>query len=276
MPDTRPAEIDLVDAMGTRHDVAAPDARVVSLVPSITELLFDLGLARRLVGRTGFCTEPRAAVKRVAKVGGTKAIDAEKIRRLAPTHLIVNVDENPRPMVEELARFVPHVIVTHPCAPSDNPPLYRLLGEIFGRRDQAEALCARFTQTLDAVRAAAYGWPRQRVLYLIWKSPWMTVSGDTYISRMLAEVGWDTWAPPAAARYPTVELTREALAEVEVVLLSSEPYSFGARHRAEILDMLPDGGGPRVELIDGSMTSWYGSRAIAGLEYLRAFRAQLR
>jgi len=273
MPDTRPAELDLIDAMGTRHDAAAPDARIVSLVPSITELLFDLGLADRLVGRTGFCTEPRDLVKRVAKVGGTKTIDLPKIRRLAPTHLIVNVDENPRPMVEELARFVPHVIVTHPRAPSDNPPLYRLLGGIFGRQEQAEALCTRFAQTLEAVRAATRGWPRQRVLYLIWKSPWMTVSGDTYISRMLAEVGWDTWAPPAPARYPTVELTRAALAEMEVVLLSSEPYSFGARHRAEILDMLPDGGRTRVELIDGSMTSWYGSRAIAGLAYLRAFRA---
>ena len=275
MPETEIAEGTLVDAMGTRHDVAAGDARIVSLVPSITELLFDLDLAGNLVGRTGFCTEPRDRVKKVAKVGGTKTIDVAKIRRLAPTHLIVNVDENPRLVVEQLARTVPHVIVTHPRDPADNLALYRLLGGIFGRPAQAEALCTRFAQVWDAVRHGTRGWPRQRVLYMIWKSPWMTVAEDTYISRMLAAVGWDTWAPPGNARYPSLDLTREVLAKVELVLLSSEPYSFSERHCAEILDLMPEDSRTRVALIDGAMPSWYGSRAIKGLAYLREFRAGL-
>jgi ABC-type Fe3+-hydroxamate transport system substrate-binding protein len=268
-------ERELIDAVGKRHDVAASTARIVSLVPSITELLFDLGLGGRVVGRTGFCIHPREQVRKVPKVGGTKTVDLPRIRRLAPTHVIVNIDENPRPLVDEIARFVSNIVVTHPLGPRDNLSLYRLLGGIFARDDEAETLCRRFQQTLDEVQAAAHAWGRQRVLYMIWKSPWMTVSSDTYISRMLATIGWDTYSPDSAARYPSVQLTREALADVSFVLLSTEPYSFRERHCVEILDGLPQGSKTRVALIDGAMTSWYGSRAIAGLRYLQGLRQDL-
>jgi len=269
-------ERELTDALGTRHQVAGAQARIVSLVPSITELLFDLGLAPQIVGRTGFCIHPKDGVKRIAKVGGTKSIETGRIKRLAPTHLIVNIDENPRSTVEALARFVPHVIVTHPLEPRDNLVLYRLLGGIFSREEQAEELCRRFERGYDETVSAAAGWPRRRVLYLIWKSPWMTVARDTYISRMLATVGWDTYEAKGTARYPTLNLTPERLRDVDVVLLSSEPYSFRERHCVEVLDMLPAGSRTRVALIDGSMTSWYGSRAIQGMTYLRDFRRNLR
>ena len=107
------------DAVGARH---APDpaARIVSLVPSITELLCDLGLAAQVVGRTGFCIHPADIVAAIPKVGGTKDVNIEKIRKLAPTHLVVNIDENEKPTVEALAEFVPHIVVTHPLAPRDN------------------------------------------------------------------------------------------------------------------------------------------------------------
>ena len=266
----------LVDAMGTVHEVAGATARIVSLVPSITELLFDLGLASQVVGRTGFCVHPHEQVKRVVKVGGTKSIDTLRIKRLAPTHLIVNIDENPRVTVDELARFVPHVIVTHPLAPADNPQLYRLLGRIFSREEAAEVLCRRFESTHQETLAAAAAWPRQKVLYLIWKAPWMTVSRDTYISRMLGAVGWDTHVVRNETRYPPVDLTSVTLNQVDVVLLSTEPYTFRERHCVEIIDQLPPGNRTRVALIDGAMTSWYGSRAIQGLTYLRDFRATLK
>jgi ABC-type Fe3+-hydroxamate transport system substrate-binding protein len=268
-------ERDLVDAAGRRHEVASANARIVCLVPSITELLFDLGLQANVAGRTGFCIHPKELVRKVPKVGGTKTIDVARIRRLAPTHLIVNVDENPRGLVEELAKFIPRVVVTHPLGPRDNQDLYRLLGGIFSREAQAEELCRRFQRAFDEVTTQACAWPRQKVLYLIWKSPWMTVAADTYISRMLAAVGWDTVAPNSNARYPSVDLTPGFLAQVDVVLLSSEPYSFRERHCVEILDSLPEGNHTRVALVDGAMTSWYGSRAIQGLTYLRDFRRRL-
>ena len=107
----------LSDAVGTEHGVAGDDARIVSLVPSVTELLCDLGLASQLVGRTGFCIHPREIVRGIPKVGGTKDVAVERIRELAPTHVVVNIDENRKETVEELAEFVSSVVVTHPLGP---------------------------------------------------------------------------------------------------------------------------------------------------------------
>lgn len=245
--------------------------RIVSLVPSITELVCDLGLADRLVGRTGFCVHPRASVRRVPKVGGTKDVDLERVRALAPTHVIMNVDENRRDTAAALAAFVPHIVVTHPLGPLDNLELYRLIGGVFGCDQAAAALAARFEAAYADAAAFGAGVPPQRVLYLVWRDPWMTVSRDTYIARTLAVVGWQTWPAATAMRYPEVRLDAGTLAHVDMVLLSSEPYRFRARHVAEIA-ALPALVGKRVALIDGAMTSWYGSRAIQGLRYLPQFR----
>lgn len=253
------------DALGTEHESAGADARIVSLVPSITELLCDLGLAPQLVGRTGFCIHPRDAVRAIPKVGGTKDVKLDRIRELDPTHVVVNIDENRRETVEELASFVPHVIVTHPLGPLDNPPLYRLLGGIFGREDRAERLCESFAREYE--RLAEMELPRQDVLYLIWRDPWMTVSRETYISAMLALVNWHTIPAVATARYPLVDL-EEAGRQADRILLPSEPYRFRDKHVPEIEALVPD---RPIALIDGEMTSWYGSRAIAGIRYLREY-----
>ena len=262
-----------IDALGNRHPRVADPAtlRIVSLVPSITELLCDLGLAPRLVGRTGFCIHPTDVVDAIAKVGGTKTVNIEKIRKLAPTHLVVNVDENEKPTVETLAGFIPNVIVTHPLGPHDNLALYRLMGHVFAREAEAEALCARFDSVWDAVTRRT--WPARRVLYLIWKDPWMTVARDTYVAATLATVGWmqidvSDVASGGSPRYPAIDLAR-ALRDVDRVLLSSEPYAFKQTHVGEI-ERLADVGGrrPQVRLIDGEWASWYGSRAIEGLDRL--------
>jgi ABC-type Fe3+-hydroxamate transport system substrate-binding protein len=265
---------DLVDAVGRRHAPADGGARIVSLVPSITELVCDLGLASQLAGRTGFCIHPRDRVRRIAKVGGTKDVDLARLRALAPTHVIVNVDENRRETVDEIARIVPNVIVTHPLAPRDNLALYRLIGGIFGRAAAAAELFERFERAYAACERAAAGLAPQRVLYLIWRKPWMTVARDTYIARALALVNWHTVPDRVADRYPEIALDEATLAGVEVVLASSEPFPFRERDVAA-LRALPELRGRAVALIDAEMTSWYGSRAIAGLEYLPRFRRAL-
>ena len=258
------------DALGQRF-APARNARIVSLVPSITETLVDLGLREQVVGRTGFCIHPREVVREIAKVGGTKDVKLDAVRALQPTHVIVNIDENEAPAVEQLRRFVPHVIVTHPNAPADNLALYRLLGGVFGRADAAEALCARLQAQLDALGASP--WPRETVLYLIWKDPWMTVAADTYIAGTLAAVGWHVprgaGGPAGAARYPRVNDLDAEAARVDRVLLSTEPFSFREKHAQELRQRLA---GKPVDLVDGEWTSWYGSRAIAGLEQLAQFR----
>jgi len=198
--------------------------------------------------------------------------------------VVVNIDENRRETVDEIRTFVPHVIVTHPCAPEDNFALYRLLGGIFGRRPQAEALVGQLRGELDAIQAQT--WPARRVLYAIWQDPWMTVSRATYISRMLALVNWATWPDdadtsdtPAACvdgdcsrpnapgeRYPTFRWSDALVRELDAVLLSTEPYRFTEDHA----DALERQIGKPVLLVDGEMLSWYGSRAVAGARYLRS------
>jgi ABC-type Fe3+-hydroxamate transport system substrate-binding protein len=255
----------LVDAAGTVHQPAGEDARIVCLVPSITELLCDLGLAEQLVGRTGFCIHPWDIVRTIPKVGGTKDVKLDRVRELAPTHVVLNVDENTRETAAELAEFVPHVVVTHPQGPRDNLELYRLLGAVFGADAAAERLCAAFEEAYDEVADPTGA--HQNVLYLIWRDPWMTIARETYISRTLALVNWHTHPDDSAERYPEIDLPGLA-GTIDRVLLSSEPFHFRPRHQAEIAALVP---GAEVTLIDGEMTSWYGSRAIQGLRYLAEY-----
>jgi hypothetical protein len=194
-------------------------ARIVSLVPSLTELVCDLGLADQLVGRTGFCIHPGRPAG-VPKVGGTKDVNLARLRELAPTHVIVNIDENRRECAEEIARFVPHVIVTHPCTPEDNL-VYRLLGGIFGRQAEAAALASDLRAALDEARGRRQP-AREKVLYLIWREPWMTVARSTYIRR--------PWPPSAGTparrsepRYPAFEWDAPWLAEVDRVCCRPSP-----------------------------------------------------
>ena len=266
----RPATTTLLDAAGHAHPRADASARIVSLVPSLTELLFDLGLGECVVGRTGFCVHPREALRTVPKVGGTKDVKLERIRELAPTHVLVNMDENRRETVDELAAFVPHIVVTHPNTPQDNLALFALLGGSFGAEDAAARLA-------DDLRAALVGQRgAERVLYLIWREPWMTIARDTYIAATLEAVGWHTLpavegGQTGAARYPAFDWDAPWLPDVDRVLLSTEPYRFRAEHLPEVERLAAR---PAL-LVDGEMVSWYGSRAAMGLRWLCALRRSL-
>lgn len=262
-----PADSPLIDAVGARHAPAGPDARIVSLVPSVTELLFALGLGTNVVGRTAFCVHPRPAVRKVKSLGGTKRIDFEKLKAANPTHVVVNVDENPKSMVNDIAATGAEVVVTHPIGVEDNVALYRLLGAIFDRPSEAEALVAKFQSALFDVDRRAATLIEKNVLYLIWKDPWMTVSADTYIARMLARVRWRTMCHDPARRYPEVALDENLLADADRVLLSSEPFPFKDRHLRELAERFP-AHAAKFRPIDGELVSWYGSRAIEGLRYL--------
>ncbi|NVM76522.1 ABC-type Fe3+-hydroxamate transport system substrate-binding protein [Duganella sp. SG902] len=251
-----------IDALGTEHQ-PDPHARIVSLVPSITELLCDLGLAAQVVGRTGFCIHPWDVVQAIPKVGGTKDVNLDKIRQLAPTHVVLNIDENEKPTADALAGFVPNLVVTHPLKPYDNVALARLMGGVFCRERQAEDWCAAFEAEYALLQATPKGRP-QNMLYCIWQDPWMTISRDTYIARMLAEIGWSV-PDLGASRYPEFRWSSELIAGIDGVLLSSEPYRFTEAHA----DVLERQIGKPVLLVDGEMMSWYGSRSLQGLKYLR-------
>jgi ABC-type Fe3+-hydroxamate transport system substrate-binding protein len=254
--------------------------RIASLVPSITELLVALGLAPQLVARTGFCIHPREALRTVPKVGGTKDVKLDKLRRLRPSHVIVNVDENRLETVQALREFVPHIVVTHPQGPADNLALLEQLRQCFGELPGVGPRCAALAAQLETAlaRCRTQVWPAQRVLYLIWREPWMTVARDTYISRMLMEIGWQSWpavegGEHGAARYPQLHGDEAWLAGIDRVLLSSEPYRFDASHLPLAQALCPQA---QVQLVDGELLSWYGPRAAAGLDYLRGLAALAR
>jgi hypothetical protein len=253
--------------------------RIASLVPSLTELVVELGLREALVARTGFCIHPASALKDVPKVGGTKDVNLAKLQRLAPTHVLVNVDENRLHTVEAIRawRSAPQIVVTHPNGPDDNLALVALMVTHFGADPQVRARAAALTQALrnELALTQAHGRPAQRVLYLIWRDPWMAVARDTYIAGMLERIAWHTWpdvrgGAHGAARYPVVRGDEPWLAEVQQVLLSSEPYRFTAAHLDEARVLCPNA---HARLVDGELLSWYGPRALPGLRYLREIAA---
>jgi ABC-type Fe3+-hydroxamate transport system substrate-binding protein len=263
------------DAIGATHGAfsttAAPRlARIACLVPSITETLFALGLGDQVVARTGFCIHPANAVREVPKVGGTKDVNIAKLIATEPTHVIVNIDENRKADVDIIRKTIPNVIVTHPLVPEDNFGLYQLLGHIFGVPETADRLCNELRSALAEAQKLAKTVSPETVLYAIWKDPWMSVSRETYVSAMLAAVGWKTLPLQSEKRYPEVPRDDATWRNAQRVFLSSEPYLFGDEHVAMLRNewklTQP------VALIDGEMVSWYGVRAIAGLRYLISLR----
>lgn len=257
----------LIDAAGTRHHPAGDDARILSVVPSLTELLFDAGLGPRVVGRTAYCVHPADAVGSIPSAGGTKKVSWRKVDAMAPTHVLLNIDENPKEMADGFAERGILPVVTHPIDVRDNLAVFGLIGGIFGVQAETDRLIRAFEQTYTEITTGP-PLPERRVLYLIWDAPWMTVSAETYIARMLRLVNWTVVTPPAAARYPVIELTDALLNQTDLVLFSSEPFPFTPAHVDDFRSAHPRHA-EKARLVDGELLSWYGSRAIAGLRYVR-------
>lgn len=264
----------ITDAIGTPHAQSKPNARIVSLVPSLTELLFTMGLGNQVVGRTHYCIHPEKEVDRVPRVGGTKKINVNKLADLQPDYVVLNIDENPRDMFDELMALDIRCLVTHPKTVADNAELFRWFGYLFDRKAQAEALSVRLDQHIQSIKLFAANNSPKRVLYLIWKDPWMTISSGTYIADFLSLAGWQVTRVPSTDRYPAISLGDIDLASIDLILFSTEPFAFSQSHLVEFGHAYP-AQAAKAHLIDGEMVSWYGSRAIQGLAYLEAFAKRL-
>jgi ABC-type Fe3+-hydroxamate transport system substrate-binding protein len=242
------------DAVGVDVALEAPAARVVSLVPSVTESLFDLGCGDRLVGCTRFCVRPAAGVAGVEKVGGTKDPELGRILELRPDLVLANREENREADVEALRRSVP----VHVSYPRDLPGLLAYLadlGALLGVPDRARNAAREIVRAREALRAPARP---PRVLYLIWRSPWMAAGPDTFIDGMLRECGFRSVIDAGTGRYPEVDLA-SFRGRLDAVLLSSEPFPFSERHRPECaLATGLDAG--RVQPVSGEAFSWFGTR----------------
>lgn len=233
--------------------------RIVSLVPSQTELLYDLGLNNEVVGITKFCVHPKKWHSSKKRVGGTKSLHIDIVKGLQPDLIIANKEENTKEQIEELSSQFP-VFVSDIQTVEDALSMINEVGSLTGKTKEAATMASDIENGFTRFKKAAT--PR-RVAYFIWQKPWMCAGGDTFISDVISKIGWQN-ALADQSRYP--EITEEALKELnpELVLLSSEPFPFKEAQAAEIKKILPKA---TIKLVDGEMFSWYGSRMKKALGY---------
>ena len=247
-----------------------PD-RIVSLVPSLTEALFALGLGDRVVGATEWCVHPAKALARVPRVGGTKDPDVDAIARLRPGLVIANREENTRRTVGRLEAAGIPVWVTYPRTVEEAGRLLREIAEL-GRR--ADELRSVVEPVEEAIRRARSARPREpvRVFCPIWKDPWMSVGADTYAHDLLELCGGrNVFGAAGGRRYPIVREEEIVAAAPEVILLPDEPYAFGAEHAAQLRALaVPASASGRIHCVDGTLLSWYGPRIRRAIELLRS------
>ena len=245
--------------------------RIVSLVPSTTELLCALGLADALVGVTVYCVEPREIVRTKPRVGGEKNPDLEAIRALRPDLVVANIEENRREDVEALRAAGIEVFITFPRSVAESLDMIGALGVVTGAVAAARQLLDELEPLHAAVRARLAGRRATPCFYPIWREPWMTVGGDTYVHDLLATCGGASVFADRS-RYPTISLDEVAARSPEVVLLPDEPFRFRRTHLRDF-DAYPDMPAVRegrVQLVDGKRFSWHGPRLAEALRTVPA------
>lgn len=249
--------------------------RIVSLCPSLTELVFDLGLEDQLVGRTKFCVHPEGRVERVEKVGGTKNPKIDRIVELAPDLVLLNEEENRVEDAEALAAAGVRCHTSMPVTVADTAEMVRSIGRAVDRPDEAEAIAADIERRAARVRAAAESRTRVTYAYLIWREPIMTVNDDTFVAALLGLAGGLNVFGDTEERYPTITAEELAATDPTGVLLSTEPFPFDETYRDELVEAtgLPV---ERFHIVDGELLSWHGSRTPAGIDYAETVIEGLR
>lgn len=240
--------------------------RIVSLCPSLTELVFDLGRGADLVGRTRFCVHPEGAVDAIERVGGTKNPKLARIIELAPDLILLNEEENRREDADALAAAGLACHVSFPRDALETAIMVRSIGAALDRVEAAERIASEIERRSAEVRARAAGRSPVTFAYLIWREPWMAVNGDTFIHALLAQAGGRNVFAERADRYPTISPGELALADPAIVMLSTEPFPFQPKHIDE-LSALSGLARERFCIVDGELLSWHGSRTVLGVPY---------
>lgn len=251
----------ITDQMGRQVLCPERPQRIISLVPSQTELLIDLGLGNRLVGRTKFCIHPAEQLANIAIIGGTKNFRLEQIDALAPDLIIGNKEENYEEGIAILAEKYP-VLMSDIYTLPDALQMIQMVGAATGTEPQAADLVQKIEQEFSVLTKPA---APKRVLYLIWKNPYMAAGGNTFISDMISRMGWYNVLGDTE-RYPQLSDAQIQALQPDIILLSSEPYPFNLAKDAPDLERLYPLA--KVLLVDGEMFSWYGSRLRFAQRYL--------
>jgi len=259
----------VTDQMGRTVQVPERPMRIVSLVPSQTELLYYLGLDAEVVGQTLFCIHPAEQHQSKPRIGGTKKLNIDKIRALQPDLIIGNKEENERSQIEVLEKEFP-VWMSDITSLDDALVMIEQIGTLVNQHSRATDLAQTIRSQFAALQLSTQP---LHVLYLIWREPWMGAAHDTFIGYVLQAAGWqNVLQAPRYQRYPQLNASDIASLDPDIIMLSSEPYPFKEQHLRELKMISP---GSRVLLVDGELFSWYGSRLLHTADYLRSLQVQL-
>jgi ABC-type Fe3+-hydroxamate transport system substrate-binding protein len=241
--------------------------KIISLVPSQTELLFDLGLDEEVIGITKFCVHPEHWFRTKLRVGGTKQVHLHKIKELQPDLIIANKEENVQQQIEELARDFP-VWVSDVNDLDDALNMMESIGSILHKESKAEQITGQIKRKFSQLSTTD---DTPRTCYLIWKDPHMTIGGDTFINDMLKRAGFQNMFENQK-RYPSITIQQLRDVNCQLLLLSSEPFPFKQKHVEELRPLLPD---TKIVLVDGEIFSWYGSRLLKASAYFEQLQNQV-
>ena len=255
-----------VDQLGQKIELGFPPRRIVSLVPSITETLFELGLGDNVVGRTRYCIHPKEHIDNLTVVGGTKKIVKDRLLKLQPDLVLANKEENTKEDVEWCAANFP-TWISDVVDVKSALAMIESIGELTNRKEQAEKMSREIQVSFDNIHQPV---SKPTCVYLIWKDPFMAAGSDTFISNMLEVVGYHNIL--RLSRYPT--LTEQDIVDLkpDFVFLSTEPYRFTEQHVTESQHVFNNS---KCALVDGEMFSWYGSRMLKSADYFNRLQKQL-
>jgi ABC-type Fe3+-hydroxamate transport system substrate-binding protein len=255
------------DHLNNTIELSAYPKRIISIVPSQSELLWDLGLKQELAGITKFCIHPKVMFSSVERVGGTKQLNLEKIRALKPDLIIGNKEENEQEQVKALRKEFP-VWMSDIYNLEDALKTIRAIGELTNRKEKAAEIAELIGHSFKALHTV-----QKKVLYFIWKGPYMAAGRATFIGDLINRIGLENAISDTMARYPELSVEEIRSLKPECVFLSSEPYPFKEKHIQELQKELPD---TKIILVDGELFSWYGSRLLKSVPYFNALiREQL-
>lgn len=261
--------IQIKDQLDNLHQFETSPKRIVSLVPSQTELLYDLGLEDAIVGITKFCVHPIHLKKTKRIIGGTKIVDFTKIKELNPDVIIANKEENTKAIVEELSQICP-VIVTDIKSVEDNIKMIDDFGQLFNKQEEAKQWISKISIAYLDFQFFMVDKPIKKVLYYIWAKPYMVAGEETFIDAMLKLNNFQNACNKP--RYPEIQVNELKQWDVDLILLSSEPYPFNQSHEVEIGEFASN---VQFIQVDGECFSWYGSRILKAFDYFKTIHEKL-
>lgn len=250
------------DQMNRMVEIPFPPQRIVSVVPSQTELLFALNLKDEVTAITKFCVHPREWFESKARIGGTKKLHLDQIRKIQPDLIIANKEENTQAEIEILEKEFP-VWISDIQNLDEACNMILSIGEICNRQSESAEIVQQITDEFNQLSPLI---PSQRAIYLIWNEPYMAINSDTFIHEMMFRCGFENCTANLNSRYPEISVEEMKSLQPEVILLSSEPFPFSAKHQVEIQAQFPNS---QVILVDGEFFSWYGSRLIQAPQYFQ-------